>query len=739
MTSAKEAAMFTLQQINTVDDGANGVDATAGGDGGDAPFTSEAFNNDDSLGSLETGGLLLVPQVVGGAGGGALAGQPGAPGGEDITSETIDGAAIVTTTWGPGGDGEDGGAGGAGGGASLILANDQLEPSSAYYNGFFELTLDATGGGGAEGTNGGGGGDAGYTDVFEGTPVEGNTYYSYVGSQGGAGGDGGGGGAGGSSDDTLSGLQANATGEVLLTLNSFGGAGGTGGFGGDGGGGATGGVGGSGGDGGDGGAAAASLTGSTVVSPDAIFATLSATGGGGGAGETGGGGGEGNDQGEVSVAASGLAGSGGAGDLADDLIDNDSFTASAIQIQTEVRGGAGGVAFDGAAPGSAGPQSIAIEDSNFTVTSGEFNQLALDISEQNGSGAYVALDGASGGNLVFSGNDFAGTGASTLYLGVQGGGVVVDAINDLISIGGSPENTMTGFTTFHLDDDDTILLAPGDTAYVADDADTVVITAGRIGGTIVGAAAGNFVLEFSGFSGLTLQQLQNDTTISNGNTIISLNGGTVTLDGYTGGLSSSNVEGVSCFCAGTRIATQSGDVPVEHLAIGDAVMTASGKVSPISWIGRRKVATRLADPLHVLPIRIKAGAVADRVPSRDLLLSPDHAILFDNVLVQAGALVNGTSIVRETNVPETFTYYHVELDGHSLILAESTPAETFIDNVDRLSFDNWQEHETLYPDGKPIVEMSYPRAKSNRQVPRFIRERIAARNETLGLKAPVAA
>ena len=51
-----------------------------------------------------------------------------------------------------------------------------------------------------------------------------------------------------------------------------------------------------------------------------------------------------------------------------------------------------------------------------------------------------------------------------------------------------------------------------------------------------------------------------------------------------------------------------------------------------------------------------------------------------------------TFFVRETNVPKVFTYYHVEIDDHSLIMAENTPAETFVDN-DRLNFDNWAEHE----------------------------------------------
>jgi hypothetical protein len=46
------------------------------------------------------------------------------------------------------------------------------------------------------------------------------------------------------------------------------------------------------------------------------------------------------------------------------------------------------------------------------------------------------------------------------------------------------------------------------------------------------------------------------------------------------------------------------------------------------------------------------------------------------------------------------TLYHVEIDDHSLIL--NMPAETFVDNVGRLAFDNWVEHQALYPEGKSI-------------------------------------
>ena len=178
-----------------------------------------------------------------------------------------------------------------------------------------------------------------------------------------------------------------------------------------------------------------------------------------------------------------------------------------------------------------------------------------------------------------------------------------------------------------------------------------------------------------------------------------------------------------CFMAGTRIATPSGEVAVESLQPGDLVLTEGGGAAPVTWIGRKTVARRFLDPLQVMPVRIKAQAFAPEVPSRDLLISPDHAVLLDGALCQAGALVNGLSIVRENDAPEVFTYYHVELENHALLYADGVLAETFIDYVERMAFDNWRDH----PGGKPIAEMTYPRAKSHRQVPRAIADELARR------------
>jgi hypothetical protein len=181
-----------------------------------------------------------------------------------------------------------------------------------------------------------------------------------------------------------------------------------------------------------------------------------------------------------------------------------------------------------------------------------------------------------------------------------------------------------------------------------------------------------------------------------------------------------------CFMPGTLIATPAGERAVETLAIGDLVTTADGRHQAVRWIGRQNVAPRFADEL-MLPVRVRAGALGDNLPHGDLLVSPDHALLVDGVLAHAGALVNGVSILREREVPAVFTYFHVELDDHSLLLAEGAPAETFIDNVDRMRFDNYAEYEALYPEDRAIVEMAYPRAKAHRQVPPAIRDRLYQR------------
>lgn len=196
----------------------------------------------------------------------------------------------------------------------------------------------------------------------------------------------------------------------------------------------------------------------------------------------------------------------------------------------------------------------------------------------------------------------------------------------------------------------------------------------------------------------------------------------------------------TCFLEGTQIATPSGERAIEALAIGDVVLGADGQARPVRWIGRQSVVTVFADVLRNFPIRIAAGALGESLPRRDLFVSPDHGMLVDGLLVQAAALANGTTIRQMPPTGAAFTYFHIELADHALVLAEGAPAETFVDNVTRRRFDNFAEFEALYGDGgEGIAELDLPRVKSARQLPRGVRERLAARAVTLGWPSSLAA
>ena len=70
----------------------------------------------------------------------------------------------------------------------------------------------------------------------------------------------------------------------------------------------------------------------------------------------------------------------------------------------------------------------------------------------------------------------------------------------------------------------------------------------------------------------------------------------------------------SGICAGTTILTLDGEIPVEHLSVGDRIITRDAGMSIIKAIKSRDVKMR--------PIRIKAGSLGHTRPDRVMMVSP---------------------------------------------------------------------------------------------------------------------
>ncbi|MBE7209543.1 MAG: Hint domain-containing protein [Gluconacetobacter diazotrophicus] len=143
-----------------------------------------------------------------------------------------------------------------------------------------------------------------------------------------------------------------------------------------------------------------------------------------------------------------------------------------------------------------------------------------------------------------------------------------------------------------------------------------------------------------------------------------------------------------CFLRGTAIATPDGEVAVEDLRPGMVVTVLDNgtpRPRPLRWVGHGRTTAGTHTSLDDFPVRIRAGAIRDNTPRRDLLVTPEHCILVDGGLIPARMLVNNASITVDTSLP-SFDYFHVELDHHAILLAEGLEAESYLDTGNRANF-----------------------------------------------------
>ena len=678
--------------------GAGGTAAAGtGGAGGGVALTGAVTGHSTGLSSGE---IRLHQQSAGGAGGASASGTGGQGGmaTSDLVESDTTAPVLLAFNYAYGGAGgaSESGTGGAGGAATITASQVDsafVATGPMFYSSLF---VDAHGGKGGIGTGAGHAGGAGGA-VSVAAPAAGSIAVNSVSSAdnivyaaGGAGGAGYAGAAGGMGaavalDNAVSG---SGTRDISLQQNAVGGAGGKS----------------AGGAGGAGGAASSALSAlytNPVSAPLQLVASVSTDGGAGGAATGGGTGGAGGNA-NASISAS----------LATSFADSKALFALA--------GGYGGAGGAGGGGGAAGSTTVAENAALVGTGTAVLSGLTADGSG-SGTGT-IELEGSLAvGSQVsgFSPFPVLGVSATAAALpvanGTTPGGEGPPASGYSVILAANPTvNAQLGTAG-------TLMLGGGvqqggsattvASAWEAADTITYSIDTAGLNGELwlgltgeTGSGSGFGTLTYSvAVDGVTVFSLApaslseaeadfSDTLHDLGAVI----GGTTMTVALTFDMESAATAGsgfggqfllgvVPCFAAGTRIGTTRGEINVEDLREGDEVRTRDG-VQPVVWIGRRRIdLARHPNPERARPIKIRRHAFGRDVPARDLLVSPDHAVFYEGVLIPARLLVNARTVVQVR--PRAVTYFHVELPRHDILFAEGLAAESYLDTGNRCVFE----------------------------------------------------
>ena len=115
---------------------------------------------------------------------------------------------------------------------------------------------------------------------------------------------------------------------------------------------------------------------------------------------------------------------------------------------------------------------------------------------------------------------------------------------------------------------------------------------------------------------------------------------------------------VYCLCAGMLVRTPYGDMPIEKLRTGDLVVTQDGRTVPIVDTVRSVV----RGDYYNIPFRIPAHHFAENAPYADVLVSPNHIVYYDKVIVpcQASGFTDETTLLGKD-----FEYFNVALPNYT--------------------------------------------------------------------------
>lgn len=320
---------------------------------------------------------------------------------------------------------------------------------------------------------------------------------------------------------------------------------------------------------------------------------------------------------------------------------------------------------------------------NNTVNGGDGNDL---ISVINAAGSINTISAGDGDDFVLSGDStdtIYGDGGDDVI--TSGGGddtIVGDAGDDHMN-GGSGSDTLTGGEGF-----DTFIQSTGDDTFTD-------FGFGTGANNDDGNQSNNDFLDLSGYYDTYYEaraDLADDGILNQSNPADYSNNtallGTITLTGTTADVLTADTINVTCFTPGTLIRTSMGNIPIEHLKVGDRVITMDDGAQPIRWIGRKKLdANALQSRPNIKPILIKKDAFGSGVPDRDMRVSPQHRIHLSGwnvdlhfgqkeVLAPAKGLVDQHTVLADETC-SSIEYIHILFDHHQVVFADEMPAESF--------------------------------------------------------------
>lgn len=144
---------------------------------------------------------------------------------------------------------------------------------------------------------------------------------------------------------------------------------------------------------------------------------------------------------------------------------------------------------------------------------------------------------------------------------------------------------------------------------------------------------------------------------------------------------------VSSLARGALLATPDGHVAIEDLVPGMEVVTFSGTVAKVQWVGSRCIPETACEELRTPLYRVTGGAFGHDAPSHDVVLAQAASVLVrtpgcrkligqDSAFAPIIAFEDSFNVTRIIPAGE-MTVYNLALHDHEAVIANGLPVETF--------------------------------------------------------------